>query len=405
MTVAHLIRTGVVVAAISAPPLIGVDWNVRVVDGTGVAMGTVGNPVVTTSTSSGGTVTQGTSPWVVGGNLTNNNAAPGATNVGVLPVLANAAAPTWVEGNQALLSANLAGSLRCIVAGTTVPGQATPLPVGVGMNGASGLLKHMTSALGSFPTAGDNALAVGPGVFDGSNWQSQRGNTSGVFVQGPVAAGAAAAGNPLAIGGRDASGNSQFIGGSNLGIFAQGAVASGAAIGTAGNPLVIAASDGSLVNQLIAANPSSDAAASSSGTLRVHAFNSVFNGTNFDRVRNNVDATLLASAARTTTQTSADITTFNAGAITCILDMTTVGTASVTLTINGKDPASGKYYLLLSGAAVTTNSTNVYVVDPTIPAVANVSAQKRLPRVIQIVCTANNANSGTYSIGYTLQPT
>lgn len=62
-----------------------------------------------------GTVNQGTSPWVVAGNKTNNNAAPGATNVGALTVLANAAAPTWIEGNLALLSADLSGNLRVIL--------------------------------------------------------------------------------------------------------------------------------------------------------------------------------------------------------------------------------------------------------------------------------------------------
>lgn len=46
------------------------------------------------------------------GTKTNNNAAPGTNNLGVLPALANAAAPTWTEGNQATLSADLAGNLR-----------------------------------------------------------------------------------------------------------------------------------------------------------------------------------------------------------------------------------------------------------------------------------------------------
>jgi hypothetical protein len=51
-------------------------------------------------------------PCVVVGNNTNNNAAPGATNVGALVALANAAAPTDTEGDQVLLSTDLAGNLR-----------------------------------------------------------------------------------------------------------------------------------------------------------------------------------------------------------------------------------------------------------------------------------------------------
>jgi len=50
-------------------------------------------------------------PTVVG-NKTNNNAAPGATNLGVLPAIANAAAPVWTEGDQVLLSEDLSGNLR-----------------------------------------------------------------------------------------------------------------------------------------------------------------------------------------------------------------------------------------------------------------------------------------------------
>jgi hypothetical protein len=124
-----------------------------------------------------------------------------------------------------------------------------------------------------------------------------------------------------------------------------------------------------------------------------------YNGATMDRARNNVDVTLLASAARTTTQGPTTITMYNLGAVKFVLDMTTVGTGSVTLTINEVDPASGKSILLLSGAAVTTNSTNEYTVDPMIPAVTNVSAQKRCPRTLSYTVTANNANSAVYSLG------
>jgi hypothetical protein len=48
----------------------------------------------------------------VAGAKTNNNAAPGATNVGALVAVANAAGQTWTEGDQVLLSEDLNGSLR-----------------------------------------------------------------------------------------------------------------------------------------------------------------------------------------------------------------------------------------------------------------------------------------------------
>lgn len=59
---------------------------------------------------------------VVVGNKTNNNAAPGATNVGVLPGVANAANPTITEGNQAALSQDLLGRLRVVAPDITSTG-------------------------------------------------------------------------------------------------------------------------------------------------------------------------------------------------------------------------------------------------------------------------------------------
>ncbi len=56
----------------------------------------------------------------------------------------------------------------------------------------------------------------------------------------------------------------------------------------------------------------------------------------------------------------------------------------------------------MSGAAVTTNVTNNYTIGPTVAAVANVSATRSLPDVLQVVVTANNGNSAVYSLGVVL---
>lgn len=63
--------------------------------------------------------TGGTFP--VAGTKTNNNGAPGGTNLGVLPAIANAAAPSWTEGNQVGLSSDLAGNLRTQTAALYFP--------------------------------------------------------------------------------------------------------------------------------------------------------------------------------------------------------------------------------------------------------------------------------------------
>lgn len=127
-----------------------------------------------------------------------------------------------------------------------------------------------------------------------------------------------------------------------------------------------------------------------------------FNGTTSDRQRNNIDGTGLASAARTTTTNSGDITNYNGTGVHVVLDVTNAGTGSITLTIQGKDALSGQYYTLLAGAAVTTVSTNVYKVFPGSTVTANVSANDICPRTIRILVTHNNANSITYSVGYSL---
>ena len=114
----------------------------------------------------------------------------------------------------------------------------------------------------------------------------------------------------------------------------------------------------------------------------------------------NDEIVLLTSASRTTTQTSPDF--YNIGGVSTlaiILDVTSPGTGSITVTINGKDPASGKYFLLLSGVAVTTVTTNVYRVNPFAAAIVNALAQVSLPKTVQVVVTANNANPMTYSLG------
>jgi hypothetical protein len=112
-------------------------------------------------------------------------------------------------------------------------------------------------------------------------------------------------------------------------------------------------------------------------------------------------AVITASGA-TTTQTSADQPNPGFHGIKVVLSMTVVGTGSVTLSIRGKDSVSGSYYTILTGAAVTTNSVNVYTVFPNATATANVSINDFLPATWNIQVVANNANATTYTVGAVL---
>lgn len=117
---------------VTTSPPANATTNVTQFGGTNISTGTgtsgAGIPRVTVSSDSSlsasvtGTVTAnaGTGTFTTAGAKTNNNAAPGATNLGTLPALANAAAPTWVEGNQVSLSTDLSGDLRVVdTAGVT----------------------------------------------------------------------------------------------------------------------------------------------------------------------------------------------------------------------------------------------------------------------------------------------
>lgn len=135
----------------------------------------------------------------------------------------------------------------------------------------------------------------------------------------------------------------------------------------------------------------------------------LYNGTNFDRQRNNTEGTALASAARTATTYSADITNHNASGIVLIVNVTAYGGAgSITLAIEVKDPVSGGYPSLILTGAITAVGTYKYVIYPGIAAPVsmttglNGTAGYPLPRTFRIRSTHADATSHTYSVGYAL---
>lgn len=105
---------------------------------------------------------------------------------------------------------------------------------------------------------------------------------------------------------------------------------------------------------------------------------------------------ILASGARTTTQTSVDIP-ISREALHLIVDVTSAGTGSITPKIQGKD-ANGIYYDILVGAAITSNGTNVLKIGRGMTPVANAVATDEVPSTWRAIITANNANSMTYSV-------
>ncbi len=85
-----------------------------------------------------------------------------------------------------------------------------------------------------------------------------------------------------------------------------------------------------------------------------------------------------------------------------IIDVTVGATLSITPTIDAFDPASGKWYNILTGVAITATGTTVLRVYPGVTAAANVAVSDVLPPVWRMVMTHGNANAATYTVGVRL---
>lgn len=156
-----------------------VTGNVTVVQGTGTNLHTVidsgtitavtaitnalpaGSNVIGHVIADSGSTTVVTGTVTVAGAKTNNNAAPGATNVGALVNVANAAAPSWTEGNLVAGSVDLAGNQRVILtAGAAVIGHVI---TDSGSVTAATLSAETTKVIGTVRNLGNSGA-----IFDGA---------------------------------------------------------------------------------------------------------------------------------------------------------------------------------------------------------------------------------------------
>lgn len=140
----------------------------------------------------------------------------------------------------------------------------------------------------------------------------------------------------------------------------------------------------------------------SSGTAIVQATGTAAPASN-DAYNVNTDATALSTFTATLASTvvSSDQVNLYGRCVTVVVDLTTVTTATVTTTIQGKDAASGKYYTLLAGAAKTSAGTTPMTVCPGTAVTANVTASTPLPKVWR-VSTLIADNSGTAALTGTI---
>lgn len=113
-----------------------------------------------------------------------------------------------------------------------------------------------------------------------------------------------------------------------------------------------------------------------------------------DLGRIDVEAMTTNAASLTGGAGTADVTTDTEGGA----DLT----PSVVFKVQGKDPATGTYYDILTSAAVVAIGTTVLKIYPGITVAANVSVSDVLPQVWRVKATHGDTDGLTYSVSANL---
>ena len=300
---------------------------------------------------------------------------------------------------------------------------------------SSGNLKVTGVETVGTPTTGAPVLMGG---FDGTNVRLMTTDASGNQMNvGNVASAATDSGNPIKIGGvfqtalptftNGQRGNFSMDAGGRMLAQASGDVA--AAATDSGNPVKIGGKansatpsavsigqrvdlwttlNGGVVVAPLSTNAPADNATSTT-ILRMQAYNgadgglsvgtSIFNGTSWDRQRNNVDTADASmgptgTLASSTTITGTIITNYNGRGLIVVAVLTGGTSTSTTIQIFGIDVA-GNSFLILSSAAVSTGSTTVLTVYPGCIAAANSVSNMPLPRRFRVDLVTGPAQVGS----------
>ena len=404
----------------------------------------VGNPVqiggVDGSANAQSLLTDTSGRLTVIGSKTNNNAAIDGANIGVLSALANAANPSWTEGNQVALSVALDGKLRTVAPVSSTSGTITGNGQTVTLSGVAGYGFVIFQITGVWTATLQHEFSLDGTNFDqaqvvtgggGSAWvTSSTTNRHGIFAldgagsfrlrASAFTSGTATvtisaflcgqkdyitAGNITA----DATAASGILGAAPIIFNAAGSwdrirgfvAGDGIATGVLGVGIMAKTSGANTASMIQTAQSFADGG---NGSREISVAGINYNEASFDKIRNNTDVTGLASGARTTTQTITG-KNYNGKGIFVVVDMTAIGAgATWTVTIDNKDGVSGKFYTVLTGAAIAGNSTNTYRVYPGLTAVANLTVNDVITRDYRVVITVGGtAASSTFSVGIQTQ--
>lgn len=98
----------------------------------------------------------------------------------------------------------------------------------------------------------------------------------------------------------------------------------------------------------------------------------------------------------------ADLANPTCRGVKVIVDITAITgtTPTLTVTVQGKDPASGKYFTLLASAALNAAGTTVLTVYPAVTVAANAAASDVVPRTFRVIsAVAGTTPQVTYTVG------
>lgn len=112
-----------------------------------------------------------------------------------------------------------------------------------------------------------------------------------------------------------------------------------------------------------------------------------------DRVINALSAT--ASSA---SLTGNDFDTATGKGLIVVVDITALTAGTVTITVEGKDEVSGKYYTLLASTAIAATGTTVLTIYPGLTAAANSVANNVTPTKCRVRSTVVTGPA-TYTVG------
>jgi len=149
----------------------------------------------------------------------------------------------------------------------------------------------------------------------------------------------------------------------------------------------------------------SDAKTPTAYPLAVYNFQNLFNGATWDRQRNNHELTVLASAVRTGTATSADQTNHNARGVIVLLDVTAAPGGGETLTLLLQFGVGGKYATAFQDGTPRSAATAYWFgLYPTALATTPFHGQQNLvlPRTWRAMIQHSAGGSWTYSVSAAL---